>query len=157
MTSPFRTRSTSPHGLSPLPRIRLQMFHRLGDERAVGSHCPAERKTATRKTRLASVQNLSERALPGQTPVGHDCGRLPPSPFQYSLSSSYKGISRRASASTIQGMYRSKIVIVVENAPVFGEKAKTPTAAPCFYAMNLFRWVQQDLEVKPGEDGQKEL
>jgi hypothetical protein len=43
------------------------------------------------------------------------------------------------------------------NAPVFGEKAKTATAAPCFYAMNLFRWVQQDLEVKPGEDGQKEL
>ena len=54
-------------------------------------------------------------------------------------------------------MYSTKIVNSYGNAPVFGEKAKTATAASCFFAMNLFRWVQLDLEVKHGKDGQKEL
>jgi hypothetical protein len=35
--------------------------------------------------------DLPDMNPPGQTPVGHDCCRLPPSQFQYSLSSFYKG------------------------------------------------------------------
>jgi hypothetical protein len=41
-------------------------------------------------------------------------------------------------------MYTTKIVNGYGNAAVFGEKAKTATAAPCFYAMNLFPWVQHN-------------
>jgi hypothetical protein len=54
-------------------------------------------------------------------------------------------------------MYRTKIVNSYGIVPVFGEKAKTATAASCFFAMNLFRWVQQELEVKHGKDDYKEL
>ena len=63
------TEHLPPRDLSPLAPIRSEMFHRLNDERALGSHCPVEQKIATRKRRLRFVQNLLEHGLPAQTPA----------------------------------------------------------------------------------------